>query len=1263
MSAFRVLGPVEAWTDESRLVLGGPRQVKLLAFLLLNANRAVSADTMIDALWGADRDGATKRLQMAVLRLRRTLEPLDGQDGPRLRTVSGGYLLTTGPNELDAELFAQLVADGRDALEQGDLARARSQLSQALELWRGPPLAELAFEDFAQDEIRRLEELRVIALETRIEADLQLGRDADLIPELNRLLAHEPTRERLAGQLMTALYRSGRQAEALDVYQRTRNQLAEQLGLEPGPALRTIQGQVLSHDPALLGPARVRQGTSRPAYGDPSGLERAAVLPEADAVAVQPRMPAKRRKPVTVLQCDLTTCTPAGEELDPEALERMMDRYARELRDVIEHHGGSVETGMGDTVAVFGLPRVHEDDALRAVRAAGELRERLHAIAQETGAPLIFRAAVTTGLALVSEGENRVIGDAVSVARALQQSADPDDVLLAEETVRLVRDAVEVELLESLRLKARPDAIRVFRLLNVDRLAPGIRRHFERPLVDRERELRLLSTAWQRTVEEPNCHLFTLLGMAGVGKSRLVSELFASVGDRAHVLSGRCLPYGEGITFWPLIEALTPVRERAEQVLERLVKGGVATPEELFIEVRGLLESLALDRPLILHVDDLQWAESMLLDLLDHVSDVSRDIPILVLCTSRPELLEERASWGGGKLRATTALLEPLEAADCELLLNQLGDGLLADARSAVIDACEGNPLFLEEMAALARERDTITIPPSIQALLTARIERLPVRERTLLEVAAIEGEIFHVAPLAVLADEQIAASLDPLLTALVRKELIRPHPPVLEGDRAFRFRHLLIRDAAYEGLPKVTRTALHERYATWLEQQPHALAELAEIVGWHLEQAARYQRELGVETAAELAGRASEHLHSAGRRAAERGDTAAARSLLERAHALAPVTGGVQARIGVELAEQLIEGDDLARVHELLEAAEEDETAAPSAALVRFQWLARARPHDAVQTIHSTLPGALERLTAAGDERGLAGAHMAAVSVHWMACRATSAAEHALLAAEHADKAGNPGLRSRALGWYLLTLMKSPATAAEIKTALETVRRADSAAYLDAFIEFVRAELARLDGRFDDSRRLNRRAVELWDSMEIHVLAAACWQGLAETELSAGDPERALSCLLNADGGLARVGETGYRSTVQALLARVYELLGERGAARASIALCDDWSPIEDRVNYAITHAVRARLALREGVLVEAEQWARSAVEQAHLTDLTLHQAKAELELANVLAARRNLEQAIAAAGAAHALYEAKGDRPGAAEVTALIERLRASC
>ncbi len=418
------------------------------------------------------------------------------------------------------------------------------------------------------------------------------------------------------------------------------------------------------------------------------------------------------RKVVTAVFCDVTGSTALGEELDPEVLRGVLNRYFEEIRATIERHGGTVEKFIGDAVmAVFGIPQVHEDDALRAVRAASEIRERLPAIAQEVGVTLRFRTGINTGPVLMGEGENLAIGDAVNVAARLEQAAAPGEIVLGADTLRLVRDAVEVEVLEPLALKGKSEPVPAFRLSALDPSAPGVARHLDAPLVGRERELRLLQEAWERVVGESGCHLFTLLGAAGVGKSRLIAEVLAGIEGQATILRGRCLPYGEGITFWPLIEALAPVGGQAQPVFERLAGGGAAVPQELFWDVRRLLESLAAQRPLVLYVDDLQWAESMLLDLLDHVADLSRGKPILLLCAARPELLEDRAGWGGGKLNATSVLLEPLAADAAASLLERLGDGLDPQARARIVRASEGNPLFLEEMVSLALEHGTVNSP------------------------------------------------------------------------------------------------------------------------------------------------------------------------------------------------------------------------------------------------------------------------------------------------------------------------------------------------------------------------------------------------------------------------------------------------------------------------------------------------------------------------------------------------------------------------
>jgi class 3 adenylate cyclase len=963
------------------------------------------------------------------------------------------------------------------------------------------------------------------------------------------------------------------------------------------------------------------------------------------------------RKIVTALFCDVTGSTALGEQLDPEVLRGVMNRYFDEIRAIVERHGGTVDSLHGDAVmAVFGIPQVREDDALRAVRAAEEIRARLPALAEEVGVALRFRTGVNTGLVLMGEGDNLAIGDAVNVAARLEQAASPGEIVLGPETVNLVRDAVRVEPLEALSLKGKSEPVAAFRLLAVDPHAPGIARHLDAPLVGRERELRLLHDAWERAARERGCHLFTLLGMAGVGKSRLVGELLAEVEDGATVLRGRCLHYGEGITFWPLVEALTPVGEPASAVLDRLNRGGVAAAEELFWEVRRLLESLASDRPVILHVDDLQWAQPMLLDLLDHIADLSRGVPILVLCTARSELLEDRPAWGAGKLNASTVLLEPLDSASSERLLAQLGDGLDAAARQRVIAASEGNPLFLEEMVALAGEPGTVSIPATIQALLAARLETLPEAERELLERGAVEGEVFHRLAIRALASERLAGEVEQRLAGLVRKELIRPHPATFRDDEAFRFRHLLIRDAAYDALPKAERAELHERFAGWLERVAGELAELDEIVGWHLEQALRYQRELGRGVDERLARSAAERLHAAGRRAARRSDLAAAQNLLERALALVPGGPRGMPLVAVDLAEQLLHAGELDRVDELLSAIEDEGEVAGLASIVRFDWLYQSRPHELTQTIGSTLPGILEQLESAGNERALAKAHMAAFAMHWVVGRATAAGEEARLAAEHARSDGDEGLRARALGKYVSALMFGRAHVSEVTYELDRIEAEEPGALLAAVIVRARAAVCLLEGRWTVARRLAGLAIEAFNALGLTVTAAQSLELIVLIELGAGNPSAALAAARDADAILGERGELMHRATMQAYLAEANELLHDHDAARAALELAEELGADDDEYNNLIIGGVRARLALSEGELEAAERWARDAVAHAMRTDIPGDQAKARLTLAHVLTECGRSDDARAEAHAALELYELKGDRPGVARARSLL-------
>ena len=980
--------------------------------------------------------------------------------------------------------------------------------------------------------------------------------------------------------------------------------------------------------------------------------------PPGEPVGVRPA-----RKVVTVLSCDVTVTTALGEELDPEVLRGVMSRYLAELRATIERHGGMVEKFVGDAaMAMFGIPRVREDDALRAVRAAVELRQRLPAVADEIGVALRFRAGMNTGLVLVGDGEDLAIGDAVKVATRLEQAAQPGEILLGQETMRLVRNAVVVEPVEPFALKGNPQPTPALRLLDVDPTAPGHARRLDVPLVARERELYLLREAWDRAVAGSGCHLFTLLGAAGVGKSRLVAELFSEFTDDARVLSGRCLHYGEGITFWPLVEAMIPIGEPAHAVLERLRTGGVSRPEELFFEVRRFLESLAAQRPTILHVDDLQWAEPMLLDLLDHIVELSRGVPILLLCVGRPELLEDRPGWGGGKLNATTMMLEPLATSECEALLALLGDGLDPQLRGQVVVASEGNPLFLEEMAALAAATGTTTVPATIQALLAARLDLLTAEEREVLECGAIEGEVFHRSAVRALSGERTATEVDSRLTGLVRKELIRPHPAMIRDDDAFRFRHLLIRDAAYDAIPKARRADLHETFARWLEQQAVGdIVELDEIAGWHLEQTVRYRRELGQSPDEALSRDAADHLHTAGRRARTRRDVPAAKHLLQRALALAQEGEKRRALIAADLAEVLVEAGELASADQLLTEVEHDPDVSAVAALTRFEWMMSVRPPGTTSTIKSRLPGIIKHLARIGDERGLARAHMVAFSLHWIKCLATPAGDEILLAAQHARNAADDGLRERALAGYVGALRWGRADARTIANALDAIEREQPGPYLAASMDGCRSEVARLDGRFSEAHMLAQRASEGWRSLGLPELEAGYETGRGWLELSVGDPPAAVTTLQRADAIQANVGARASRSTTQALLAQAHSRLGHTPAAIAALELSEELGDPDDVVDFIITHGVRAQLALADGDGEAAERWAQSAVDHASLTDHIVHQANTKLDLARVLTTLDRPKAAIAAARSALDLFLTKGDRPGAQQTRALLHELGA--
>ena len=969
---------------------------------------------------------------------------------------------------------------------------------------------------------------------------------------------------------------------------------------------------------------------------------------ELEGTAAPPR---QSRKVVTALFCDVSGSTALGEELDPEVLRGVLNRYFVEIRGIIERHGGTVEKFIGDAVmAVFGIPRVHEDDALRAVRAAAEIRDRLPVVAEEVGVALRFRTGVNTGAVLMGEGENLAIGDAVNVAARLEQAAEPGEIVLGDETLRLVRDAVEVEALEPLELKGKSERVAAYRLVSV---SGELLRRFATPMVGRDRELRRLHDTFGQAVHDRSCQLFTVLGSAGVGKSRLAAEFLA--GLDAQVVRGRCLSYGEGITYWPVVEVLKqldalPVGDAVRPLRSLLGETDEpAVADEIAWGFRKLLEQEAQQRPLVCVFDDVHWGEETLLDLVEHVADLSRDAPILLLCMARADLLERRPSWGGGKWNATTVLLEPLDAAETERLVSELG-GVSDELRERIVRVAEGNPLFLEEMLALVRDSggEAVAVPPTIQALLAARLDQLEPAERAVLERGSVEGRTFHRGAVEALADGD--GQVDQRLVSLVRKELVRPDRPQFPEEDAYRFRHLLIRDAAYDALPKAVRADLHSRFAAWLEQHGSEVVELDEILGYHLEQAARYREELGQADAA-LAEAAGERLAAAGRNALARQDFRAAAALVERSLALTRPF-----RIDVHLELDLVDAlqwADTARGVEIAETAAGradalgDEVGAALARTVAAQMRVH-RGECSADELERCARAALPLLEAAGDDAGLVHVWAAlGYGVANMGCRFeewAQAEERALL---HARRSGRPLLEFGRVG---VALAMGPRPASEALSTLDALLP-EQPRPLDLM---PRALLLAMLGQIDEAWEIAVPADERL--REFGIDTAGIW--LAEIAILRGDYAAAAAYLRSGCDAVEASGNTAVLSSFAPRLGRVLCALGRHDEAEPLALRGRELGDPEDVLTQVYWRQTQALVHSARGQHTDAEKHARGAVEFAMRSDSLALQGDALFDLAEVLKAVGRREETAAAWQAALDRYERKQIIPLAAR---LRERLAA--
>jgi class 3 adenylate cyclase/tetratricopeptide (TPR) repeat protein len=957
------------------------------------------------------------------------------------------------------------------------------------------------------------------------------------------------------------------------------------------------------------------------------------------------------RKRVTVVFCDLSGSTAFGEQRDPEAVRATMRRYYDESRAIVERHGGTVEKFIGDAVmAVFGVPQAHEDDALRAVRAAAELREAVSALGLQA------RVGVNTGEVVAGDGDALVTGDAVNVAARLEQVAEPGEILLGEETRRLVRDAVEVEP-RQLDLKGKAAPVNAYRLRSLDVAAPGLARRLDSPLVGRVRELQRLEDDFERTLEQRSSYLFTLLGPAGVGKSRLVAEFMRDVESSARVVRGRCLHYGEGITYWPLVEVLLQLDADPQAVL------ALPSPTEAAVATRRLLERTAAEKPLVVVWDDIQWAEAAFLDLVEHIADWSRGVPIFILCIARPELLEFRPAWGGGKANATSLLLEPLAPDDTSTLIdNLLGTSELASSvRERILRTSEGNPLFVEEMLLMIREgggETNVDVPPTIHALLQARLDRLPSGERSVIERGSVEGEVFHRSPVAELAPAQVRTGLDGHLQRLIRNELIRPEPATLPGDDAFRFRHLLIRDAAYESLPKETRADLHERFAVWIEEHVE-LVEQDEIVGYHLEQAVRYRNELGREEPV-LAVRAALRLAAAGTAATGRGDDRAGAALLERAATLLPPGSPDRLPTLPRLAFTLIElaRFDEARTYIDELAASEDERWQAYAATIE-PGLASLTGGGSFEAGGPAFERAQQTFARLGDDHGYAIAVEGQANLEWLACRAAAAGARLREALPYAIRAGDAALTDGLRELLILTYSHGPMPVEQAEAEVGVLLGESRGWLVEATALRALGRLAAMRGDFETARKLVRDGREPLAEAGLRLAWGRSAQPEAMVEELAGDLEAAVSVAREGFETLEEIGERAFASTNAAIIATGLCALHRDDEAAEWTARGRELGPEDDIATLSMTAAVDGILLARRGEYEQGEALARRAVADAEPTDFWSQRGGAYEALAEVLATAGKTAEAETALEHALAVYEQKGVVPYVARVRRLIAEL----
>jgi class 3 adenylate cyclase/tetratricopeptide (TPR) repeat protein len=1023
------------------------------------------------------------------------------------------------------------------------------------------------------------------------------------------------------------------------------------------------------------------------------------------------------RKKVTSLFADIAGSTALGERLDPEAFRQVIRAFFEVMASVVDANGGSVENFIGDEItAAFGVPVAREDDALRAVRAAIQMRDALARLNEDLevqwGVRLRMRVGANTGTVLAGApiaGRPMLIGDAINVAARLVKAAGPDEILIGEETYRLARRDVEAHPVGPLALRGKEEQIRAFRVERVGGDTGDVPL-LDRPIIGRARELALLTVVFERAVARRSCEFATVLGEPGVGKSRLVAEMLARRSSNARVLVGRCLPYGDGLTYWPLSEIVkqaagiedadTP--EEARGRLAALLGDDADAPavaghlaqivgldddgepgENAFWAARRLLEILAAREPLVVVFEDVQWAEPTFLELVEHIPRWARlGLPLVIVCTARFELLDRRPEWA--ELAGATIHLEPLSGADAAELVEQLvGPALAPEARTRIAGMAAGNPLFVEQVVSMLIDDGTLrrvdgewvpagdvsvpSVPPSIEAILAARIDHLAEGERAAAECAAVIGREFALDALAELAGQAVTAPLK----GLRRKQLVERAGRPGTGEELYRFRHLLLRDAVYDAVPKARRSELHERFAGWLERRAGArLAEIGELAGYHLEAAHRYRADLVAADArtSELAKRAADHLAAAGRRATARQDDAAAVGLLARAVALLAEGTATRFEPLIDLGTALLRGGDYARAEAVLAEARANARAAGDArgeaslSILQLNLRRLTDPPWWSEHARREAERVIRTFQELGDDAGAARAWHLLGKVHSDRGQQAASQEAMEQALEYARRAGDAGIEAWARFWLLQASVFGPTPVERViargRDDLDWARARGNRSLEGSTLGRLGEMLARA-GRIAEAGAAFERARSLFAELGQPVHEAYLAISTAAVEPLVSDPPAAERELRRSFELFERIGGKGIQATVAPMLAAALVPQGRSDEALGLTELAEEIAAPDDLDGQVKWRCARAAaLAARED-LATAETLAREAVALAAQSDTVILHGDALLALGRVLAADGRTGDAVHTIEAAVRLYEAKGDRVSAAKGRALLDSL----